>query len=217
MPTPDSATPPLGPRQAGRHRRLRHEERRRDRRRRHAAGQPHRQRDLRLDGERGMATEHNEPEVVVGDGRTADRLVGAACGRLVDGRQQHEAGSQRGGTPDLVDGAATCGRQQPGLDGVRNPPLRPRLQRQHEGIGGRLLGDVDVTRQPQRPRQHSAPVGALGGGRCGGRIIPAIRRHRTPRSAAARCSRTGPGTARRAGGPARRRRPRSGSSRRPPP
>ena len=48
----------------------------------------------------------------------------------------------------------------------------------------------------------------------------AVVRHpgwRTPRSGGPRCSRTGPGSARRSGGRGRRRRPRSGSSRRAPP
>ena len=58
----------LGPRQAGRHRRLGDEEGPRDVRRRDAADQPQRQGDLRLGRERRMAAGEDQPQPVVGDG-----------------------------------------------------------------------------------------------------------------------------------------------------
>ena len=153
----------LGPRQAGRHRRRRDEEGGGDRRRRHAAAEAHRERDLRRRGHRRMAAQHDQPQLVVADRRrsTASSAATAAPPRSAPSSPQPAAQVGRGRRTRSMARRRARG-QQPRLDRVGDAALGPRLQREQEGVGRRLLGDVDVARHPQRGREHAAPVRAVG-------------------------------------------------------
>ena len=182
-----------------------------------AVGTPHpeahRQRDLHLLGQRRVTAQHDEAQLVVEHGRGVDEGVGGLGGQVAGGGDRRQPLAEPGQPADAVDGAAPCRRQQPGLDRVGDASVGPGLQGEGEGVGGRLLGDVDVACHPQRGGEHAAPVQPLGVGRRGRRVIRHIRRG-SPRSGAPRCSRAAPGSARRSCGHGRRRRPRRGSSRR---
>ena len=131
-----------------------------------AVGTPHPrrsvERDLGLLVDGRMAAQHDEAQLVVGDDRGVDDVViGARPRRHVRGEGRHPL-AEADEAPDAVDGPAAGGGQQPRLHGVRDAVLGPRLQGQQEGVGGRLLGDVDVASHAQRAREHAAPVEAVG-------------------------------------------------------
>ena len=148
----------------------------------------------------------------------ASSPASAGCGgQVAGGGDGGQALAEAGQPADPVERSAPGGRQQPGLDRVRHASVGPGLQGEGEGVGRRLLGDVEVARHPQRGGEHATPVHPLGvGARLRRRVVSHPCR-RSPRSGAPRCSRTAPGSARRSGGRDRRRRPRRGSSRRGPP
>ncbi len=217
IPVPEPAMRFFARVQPRRHRRLGDEEGGRDRRRRHATSEAHGQGDLDLLGQRRVAAQHDEPQLVVEHRRGVEPGIGRLCGQVARRGDGGEPLPEAGQPADAVERSAPSGGQQPGLDRVGHASVGPGLQGEGEGVGRRLLGDVEVARHPQRGGEHATPVQPLGVGRgCGDGVVSHPCR-RCPRSGAPRCSRTAPGSARRSGGRGRRRRPRRGSSRRGPP
>src|SRR6185437_14667736 len=83
--------------------------------------------------------------------------------------------------PDPVDGLAVRGGGQPGTRIGGHAAGRPPPDRSGERLGGRLLGDVEVTETPGQGRNHPGPLLAVG---------PADRRRGVGHAGGARNGRT---------------------------
>jgi hypothetical protein len=83
-----------------------------------------------------------------------DVLVGARRGR----GQQPRLGRQRPFAPDAVDRAVAGGGDQPagGIGGLA--VLGPPLGGGREGLGGGLLGEVEVAEEADQRREDTAPL-----------------------------------------------------------
>src|SRR5581483_7315108 len=119
------------------HRRLWHEERARDLVCLEAAERAQRERDLRLEAERGVTAREHEAQALVGDGGVVHRLG------LLE-REQLRLPSQRAVAADAVDRAVSRSRHEP-AGGVRRRPVpRPPLERDRDRVLEGVLGEVEV-------------------------------------------------------------------------
>ncbi len=114
------------------------------------------QRHPGLGCERGVAAGEDQPQPVVLD--DAGRLVGCVvvqhqC-RLVLGVAARLA-------PDPVDGPVAGRRGQPAARVGRYAVDRPPLQGDQQGVGGRLLGEVDVAEAADQRGDHAAVLLAV--------------------------------------------------------
>jgi hypothetical protein len=143
------ANEPLG------HRRLGHEEGAGDL----VGGQPAEgaegERDLRLARERRVAAREDQAQSLVGDGIRLLRF------RLRPGflqrRQQLGFVSERALTPDPVDRAVACCRQQPRAGVVGGAVAWPALERGREGLLYRVLGEINVAEGADEDRERAPP------------------------------------------------------------
>ena len=142
----------LRPHEPLRHRRLRHEERPRDLVRRQAAERSQRQRDLRVERERGMAAREDELEPLVTDRRVV-QLVLHGFRHL----QQAGLGGERAIAPNAVDRPVACCRHEPHARAVGHAFARPALGRDRERLLGGFLGEVEVAEEADQRRNDAAP------------------------------------------------------------
>ena len=140
------AEPPLRADEPLRERRLRDEERARDLRRREPGDLAQRQRDARVDRERGMAAREQEREALVGDRAHVGVLV---VGHVLETGEELRLACERLLATDPVDCAVPGGRDDPGARASegrrraatararsrRRPAPRPRRARGHRGRG----------------------------------------------------------------------------------
>ena len=162
--------PALGPGDPGRHGRGGYQEGGGDRRRRDPAGQPQGQCDLVVGAQPRVATEHHEAEFVVADDRRLRHIVGAGHHPGPAAGLPHQGPPVGLSAPDAIDGPPASGGDQPGLDGVRDPRLRPGLKCEQECVGGGLLGDVQIADGPQcRGQDQARELTPRPGGRRGDR------------------------------------------------
>ena len=145
----------LGPHDALGHGRLGHEEGPGDLGGLQPGDQPQREGHLHLGGEGGVAAGEDEAELVVGDGAEVTGFVG-----FVELHGLRLAVVPRGLSADLVD-PSTAGRgDDPAGGGGREALLGPALERHHEGVLDRFLGEVDVAEEADQGRYRSSGLGA---------------------------------------------------------
>jgi hypothetical protein len=96
-----------------------------------------------------MAAREDKPQLIVGRFRLGTQPVGR------DGLGQLASAPV---PPYDVDGTVPRGRHDPARWIVRNTVTRPPIHRRHKGILYGVLGQADVTEQPDQ-RTHSRTVG----------------------------------------------------------
>src|SRR5207302_2087884 len=142
----------LGAHQALRHGRLGNEERTCDLRCGQSAQESERQRDLGLHGERRMAAGEHQSQTVVAHGT----LLGRFTVRLKQRRLRLPIFPGRLAT-EAVDGPVARRGDDPSRRARRQPIRGPPLRRRREGVLNRILGDIDVTEDPDQDR-HGTTV-----------------------------------------------------------
>ncbi len=147
----------LGAHEALRHRLLRHEERTRDLLRAQTAERAQRQRDLRVELQRGMAAGEDELEALVRDRRLV-HLVLRPRGHV----EQPRLGGERPVPADAVDRAVPCGGGQPRPRALRRPVAGPALRGERERLLRGLLGEVEVAEEADQRCDDAAPFVAEG-------------------------------------------------------
>jgi len=136
-----------------RHRLLGNEERTSNFLRPQPAERPQRQRDLRVELERGMAAGEDELEALVRD----RRLVHHVLHRFRDVEQAGLLG-KRAVAADAVDRAvARCGHE-PRTRARRGPVARPAVGSDRERLLGGFLGEIEVAEEADQRGEHAAPL-----------------------------------------------------------
>ena len=141
----------LGPHEALRHRRLGHEEGPGDLGGLQPGDEPQGEGHLGARRERRVAAREDQAELVVGHGADLLGFVGFL--------HAHGLGLAvvAGGLPaDLVDPPVAGGRDDPAGRARRQAGLRPPLQRDHEGVLDRFLGEVDVAEEADQAGHRSS-------------------------------------------------------------
>ena len=146
---PLRADEPLG------HRRLGDEKRAGDLGRAEAAERPQRERDLRVDGERGMAAREHELEPLVGEGG----LVHGVLHSLGHPEQVGLRG-QRAIAADAVEGPVARGRDEPRAGTGGDPVSRPALCGDRERLLRGFLGEIEVAEEADECGEDVSPLRA---------------------------------------------------------
>ena len=105
-----------------------------------------------------MAAGEDQPQAVVLD-RLGVGLVFRSEGLGVVFFQRIEARA----APDRVDRLEAPGRDEPGARIAGNAFVRPLLERRAEGVGERLLREVEVAKQAHQRGKHTPRFGAVDG------------------------------------------------------
>ena len=141
------------PHEALRHRRRRHEEGAGDVGDLEPRHRAQRERDLRVEGERGVTAREDQAQpLVAGRDRLAARGRHRQLGPLVVGPAQE------------VDRPVPRGHGQPGRRVGRRPVRLPADERGGERVAGGVLGERPVARQPDQARHDAGPVRPVGAG-----------------------------------------------------
>jgi hypothetical protein len=142
----------LGPDEPLGHRALRDQKGACDLIRGESAERAQRERDLRLDVERRMATREDELQPLVRKRRRSHRRLAV----LVDS-QQRRLGFERAVAPDVIDGAVARRRDEPRARTGRNAVARPALGGDRERLLRDLLGEVEVAKEADQGGHDAAP------------------------------------------------------------
>lgn len=133
-----------------------------------AAEGAERERDLRVQRERGMAAGEDEAKTVVGD------FDGVVVRNFSDGREAilHERLDLLVETlfaSDAVDGFVAGGLDDPGAGEIGHAGFAPLHERGGKGFLCRLFGEIEVADEPDEDGDDSAPLGTIDcfDGRCG--------------------------------------------------
>ena len=159
----------LGPNEALGHRRLRDEEGTGDLAGREAAEGLQRQRNSRVHPQGRVAAREDQPQPVVGDPAHVRLVSSERLERLHDAELRRLL-TQRPLTPEPVDRAVARGRRDPRAGVVGDPALGPDPHGLCERLLHRVLGEVEISQDPDQGRDRStllAPEQAVddGGGR----------------------------------------------------
>ena len=146
----------LGPDQPLRHRRLGGEEGAGDLGRGEAAERAQGQRDARLRPQRRVAAGEDQPQAVVGHLRVLLALLDLLGGRARAPRGPPAPPSSPGGplAPQPVDRLVAGDAGDPGARVVGDAVVGPALERDHERLLHRLLGEVEVAEDPDQARDR---------------------------------------------------------------
>ena len=130
--------------------------------RRQTADLAQRERDLRIGGQRRMATREDQAKAVVFDG-----LIVCPGRGIDDGDVGFVAdvleGIEASAPAQAVDGLEAAGRHQPRTRIGGDAVARPLLERRPERIVQRLFGQIEITEQPDQRREHATGVGEIDG------------------------------------------------------
>ena len=140
--------------------RLAGQERARHLGRREPAERAQRQRHARLGGERRVAAGEEQPQPVVGQ-RRVERLVGLRRHQQLQLAQLVRVAAL---AAQAVDRAVARRRARSRRRVVRQPVARPALQRDHERLLHRVLGEVEVAEDADQGRHRPAGLAPERGG-----------------------------------------------------
>ena len=143
----------LRTRQATLHRLLGNQERPRDLLRPQPAERAQRERNLRLEIQRGMAAGENQLEPLVLDHRVV-QLVHRHFGHL----QLPGLLGQRSLSPDPVDRPVARGDRQPRARVGRNSVAGPSLRGNRKRLLGGLLGEIEIAEETDQRGKHTPPL-----------------------------------------------------------
>ena len=117
------------------------------------AERPQRQRDLAVEGERGVAAGEEQLEPLVGN-RGLIHLVLHGLRNVEQARLLGEGAV----SPDPVDGPVARRRHQPGPRVVGRPLARPALRRDRERLLSGLLGQLEAAEEADQVGEDAAPL-----------------------------------------------------------
>ena len=121
-----------------------------------------RERNLRIQRQRGMATGENQPQPIVLDVIFARlRSISGACGDPL--RKLRQRCIVAGTPAHAVDRFEAAGRDEPRARIVGHAVARPLLDGRRKGIVHRLFGAIEIAEQADERREHAPRVGAVDG------------------------------------------------------
>ncbi len=127
---------------------------------REAADLAQREGDLRVPAQRGMAAGEDQPQAIVLDPLIVVRLRGTGTlGQPLQDRR--EPGVERRPAAQAINRPEPARRDEPGARIGRHALHGPALQRRRERVLHRLLGEVEVSKEPDERREDAARVGSI--------------------------------------------------------
>jgi hypothetical protein len=118
-----------------------------------------RQRNAGVGAQRRMAAGENQPEPIVLHGLLVDVLGRHAALDLL-GDAGHRRVEPRA-APQPIDRLEAAGRDEPRARIVGKAVLWPAVERRGEGVVHRLLGEIEIAKEADEGREHTARVAAI--------------------------------------------------------